>query len=153
MGNLTRLIHTLAICVTIHSVGVKPTVILYTTFIAIVVSHIQRIGRQPGKNTLHSGQSRSSWSAEQGNACCSVYAIPVAYSFLHVPGMYVLWSTLSAEYDMDQPGVVASPARGHLKKWYYVGQTAPAAAESRMLAYRRIVQLYNTTHCCCISYC
>ena len=44
-----------------------------------------------------------------------MYAIPVAHSFLHVPGMYV-WSTLSAEYDMDQPGVVASPARGHLKK-------------------------------------
>ena len=35
---------------------------------------------------------------------------------------------------MDQPGVVASPARGHLKKLYYVVQTAPVAAESRMLA-------------------
>ena len=115
MGNLTRLIHTLAICVTIHNAGDKPTVILYTTFIAIVVSHIQRFGRQPGKTTLHSSQSRSSWSAEQGNVYSSVYAIPVAYSFLHVPGMYA-WSTLSAEYDMDQPGVVASPARGHLKK-------------------------------------
>ena len=115
MGNLTWLIHTLAICVTIHNVGDKPTVILYTTFIAIVVSHIQRIGRQPGKTTLHSGQSRSSWSAEQGNVYSSVYAIPVAYSFVHVPGMHV-WSTLSAEYDIDQPGVVASPARGHLKK-------------------------------------
>ena len=115
MGNLTRLIHTLAICVTIHSVGDKPTVILYTTFNAIVVSHIQRIGRQPGKTTLHSGQSRSSWSAEKGNVYSSVYAIPVAYSFIHVPGMYV-WSTLSAEYDSDQPGVVASPARGHVKK-------------------------------------
>ena len=117
MGNLTRLIHTLAICVTIHNVGDKPTVILYTTFIAIVVARIQRIGRQPRETTLHSGQSRSSWSAEHGNVySSSVYAIPVAYSFLHVPGMYV-WSTLSAEYDMDQPGVVAiSPARGHLKK-------------------------------------
>ena len=33
----------------------------------VVVSHIQRIGCQPGKNysTLHGGQSRS-WSAEQG---------------------------------------------------------------------------------------
>ena len=30
----------------------------------IVVSHIQRIGCQPEKNTLHGGQSRS-WSAEQ----------------------------------------------------------------------------------------
>ena len=115
MGNLTRLIDTLAICVTIHNAGDKPTVILYTTFIAIVVSHIQRFGRQPGKTTLHSSQYRSSWSAEQGNVYSSVYAIPVAYSFLHVPGMYA-WSTLSAEYDMDQPGVVASPARGHLKK-------------------------------------
>ena len=115
MGNLTRLIHTLAVRVTIHNVGDKPTVILYTTFIAIVVSHIQRIGRQPRKTTSHSDQSRSSWSVEHGDVYSSVYAIPVAYSFLHVPGMYV-WSTLSAEYDMDQPGVVASPARGHLKK-------------------------------------
>ena len=97
--------------VTVHTVGDKPTVILYTTFIAIVVSHIQRIGRQRGKTTLHNGQSRSSRSAEQGNVySSSVYAIPVAYSFLHVPGMYV-WSTLSAEYDIDQPSVVASPAR------------------------------------------
>ena len=31
----------------------------------VVVSHIQRIGCQPGKTTLHGGQSRS-WSAEQG---------------------------------------------------------------------------------------
>ena len=115
MGSLKRLIHTLAICVTIHNVGDKSTVILYNTFIAVVVSHIQRVGRQPGKTTLHSGQSRSSWSVEHGNTYSSVYAIPVAYSFLHVPGIYV-WSTLSAEYDMDQPGVVASPARGHLKK-------------------------------------
>ena len=45
--------------VTIHNVGDKPNVILYTTFIAIVVSHIQRIGRQRGKTTLHNGQSRS----------------------------------------------------------------------------------------------
>ena len=60
MGNLTRLIYTLALCVTIHNVGDKPTVILYTTFIAIVVSHIQRIDRQPEKTTLHSGQSCSS---------------------------------------------------------------------------------------------
>ena len=49
MGNLKRLIHTLAICVTIHNVEDKPTVILHTTlFITIVVSHIQRIGRQRG---------------------------------------------------------------------------------------------------------
>ena len=66
--------------VAIHNVGDKPTVILYTTFIAIVVSHIQRIGRQPEKTTLHSssGQSRSSWSAEQGNVYSIVHAIPVA---------------------------------------------------------------------------
>ena len=30
-----------------------------------VVSHIQRVGCQPEKTTLHGGQSRS-WSAEQG---------------------------------------------------------------------------------------
>ena len=33
--------------------------------IVVVVSHIQRIGCQPEKTTLHGGQSRS-WSAEQG---------------------------------------------------------------------------------------
>ena len=49
MSNLTRWIHTLAISVTIHYVGEKPTVILYTTFVAIVVSHIRRIGGQPKK--------------------------------------------------------------------------------------------------------
>ena len=32
----------------------------------MIVSHIQRIGCQPEKTTLHGGQSRS-WSAEQGN--------------------------------------------------------------------------------------
>ena len=42
-----------------YYVGKKPTVILY-----VVVSHIQRIGCQPEKSTLHSGQSRS-WSAGQ----------------------------------------------------------------------------------------
>ena len=49
----------------------------YTTFIAIVVSRIRRIGRQPGKTTLHSGQSRSSWSAEQGNVYSSVVVVVV----------------------------------------------------------------------------
>ena len=49
MCNLTRLIHTLAICVTLYNVEEKPTIILYTTFIAIVVSHLQRIGRQSEK--------------------------------------------------------------------------------------------------------
>ena len=34
-------------------------------FCVVVVSHIQRIGCQPVKTTLHGGQSRS-WSAEQG---------------------------------------------------------------------------------------
>ena len=38
-------------------------VITYVVF--VVVSHIQRIGCQPEKTTLHGGQSRS-WSAEQG---------------------------------------------------------------------------------------
>ena len=33
--------------------------------VVVVVSHIQRIGCQPEKTTLHRGQSRS-WSAEQG---------------------------------------------------------------------------------------
>ena len=99
----------------IHNVREKPTVILYTTFIAIVVSRIQIIGRQPEKTTLHSGQSRSSWSAEQGSLYSSVYAISVVFFFLYVPGIYV-WPTLSAEYDMDQPSVVARPALGHLKK-------------------------------------
>ena len=33
----------------------------------VVVSHIQRISCQPEKTTLHGGQSRCSWSAEQGN--------------------------------------------------------------------------------------
>ena len=80
---------------------------LFLTFSVLVAN--------PEKTILHSGQSRSSWSVEHGNVYSSVYAIPVAYSFLHVTGMYV-WSTLSVEYDMDQPGVVASPARGHLKK-------------------------------------
>ena len=43
-----------------YNVGEKPTVILY-----IYINHIQRIGCQPEKTTLHGGQSRS-WSAEQG---------------------------------------------------------------------------------------
>ena len=34
--------------------------------VVVIVSHIQRIGCQPEKTTLHNGQSRS-WSAEQGN--------------------------------------------------------------------------------------
>ena len=33
--------------------------------VVVVVAHIQRIGCQPEKTTLHGGQSRS-WSAEQG---------------------------------------------------------------------------------------
>ena len=36
-----------------------------TVVVVVVVSHIQRIGCQPEKTTLHGGQSRS-WSAEQG---------------------------------------------------------------------------------------
>ena len=33
--------------------------------VVVVASHIQRIGCQPEKTTLHGGRSRS-WSAEQG---------------------------------------------------------------------------------------
>ena len=101
--------------VTIHKVGDKPTVILYTTFIAIVFLTFSVLVANP-KNLLYTvaNPAPRAWSAEQGNVYSGVYAIPVAYSFLHVPGKYV-WSTLSAEYVMDQPGVVASPARGHLK--------------------------------------
>ena len=38
---------------------------LLVVVVVVVVSHIQRIGCQPEKTTLHGGQSRS-WSAEQG---------------------------------------------------------------------------------------
>ena len=38
---------------------------LFIVVVVVVVSHIQRIGCQPEKTTLHGGQSRS-WSAEQG---------------------------------------------------------------------------------------
>ena len=37
----------------------------FVVVVVVVVSHIQRIGCQPEKTTLHGGQSRS-WSAEQG---------------------------------------------------------------------------------------
>ena len=37
----------------------------FQVVVVVVVSHIQRIGCQPEKTTLHGGQSRS-WSAEQG---------------------------------------------------------------------------------------
>ena len=39
--------------------------------VVVVVSHIQRIGCQPEKTTLHGGQSRS-WSAEQGSTVCQL---------------------------------------------------------------------------------
>ena len=39
------------------------------TVVVVVVSHIQRIGCQPEKTTLHGGQSHS-WSAEQGQCVC-----------------------------------------------------------------------------------
>ena len=38
--------------------------IIFVVVVVVVVSHIQRIGCQPEKTTLHGGQSRS-WSAEQ----------------------------------------------------------------------------------------
>ena len=50
----------------------------------MVVYHIQPIGCQPEKTTLHGGQSRS-WSPEQGN------------------GHHI---------NQDQSGKAASPARG-----------------------------------------
>ena len=40
-------------------------VVVVVVVVVAVVSHIQRIGCQPEKTTLHGGQSRS-WSAEQG---------------------------------------------------------------------------------------
>ena len=40
-------------------------IVLCYVVVVVVVSHIQRIGCQPEKTTLHGGQSRS-WSAEQG---------------------------------------------------------------------------------------
>ena len=45
--------------------------------VVVFVSHIQRIGCQPEKTTLHGGQSRS-WSAEQGkeNKSKSLAAYP-----------------------------------------------------------------------------
>ena len=39
--------------------------LIYSCCCCFVVSHIQRIGCQPEKTTLHGGQSRS-WSSEQG---------------------------------------------------------------------------------------
>ena len=42
-----------------------PVLILLLVIVVVVVSHIQRIGCQPEKTTLHGGQSRS-WSAGQG---------------------------------------------------------------------------------------
>ena len=38
---------------------------VFIVVVVVVVCHIQRIGCQPEKTTLHGGQSRS-WSAEQG---------------------------------------------------------------------------------------
>ena len=45
--------------------GQEQRVVLNFVLVVVVVSHIQRIGCQPEKTTLHGGQSRS-WSAEQG---------------------------------------------------------------------------------------
>ena len=44
---------------------VKARIPSVVVVVVVVVSHIQRIGCQPEKTTLHGGQSRS-WSAEQG---------------------------------------------------------------------------------------
>ena len=58
-----------------------------------VVSHIQRIGCQPEKTTLHGGQSRS-WSAEQGkeNKRKSLAAYPPP----HPPHEYKLLYQISS---------------------------------------------------------
>ena len=110
MGNFTRLIHTLAICVTIHNVPEKPTVIpvnyiyrhrCFSTFSVLLVANPKKL--------LYTVAN----PAPYGVLNREIYT--VAYPFLYVSGMYV-WPTLSAEYGMDQPGAVASPARGHLKK-------------------------------------
>ena len=45
------------------TIPIRSTV--YVVVVVVVVSHIQHIGCQPEKTTLHGGQSRS-WSAEQG---------------------------------------------------------------------------------------
>ena len=41
------------------------SLVVIVVIVVVVVSHIQHIGCQPEKTTLHGGQSRS-WSAEQG---------------------------------------------------------------------------------------
>ena len=48
-----------------HEIYVTFFVVHQFVVAVVVVSHIQRIGCQPEKTTLHGGQSRS-WSAEQG---------------------------------------------------------------------------------------
>ena len=57
--------------------GYHATVCSSVVVVVVVVSHIQRIGCQPEKTTLHGGQSRS-WSAEQGkeNKIKSLAAYP-----------------------------------------------------------------------------
>ena len=58
IDNVTRLIHIRLYVPTIH------LYINVVVVVVVVVSHIQRIGCQPGKTTSRGGQSRS-WSAEQ----------------------------------------------------------------------------------------
>ena len=53
--------------------------------VVVVVSHIQRIGCQPEKTTLHGGQSRSSWSAQ---ACVCVLCFLPIHSGHQVCWMY-----------------------------------------------------------------
>ena len=94
---------------------------MYTVFhfFRLSASHDLRLGMDDMLLALYDhGFERSGKCVvnNNNNVYSSVYAIPVAYFFLHVPGIMYVWSTLSAEYGMDQPGVVASPARGHLKK-------------------------------------
>ena len=99
--------------VTIHNVGASPPLFctlylspsLFRTF-SVLVANAEKL-----LYTMANPAPRGLLNREMYTVVvCTWYALPVAYYFLHVPGIYV-WSTLSAEYDMDQPSVVASPAR------------------------------------------
>ena len=91
MGNLTRLIHTLAICVTMHNVGERPTIItVHYIYRHRCFSH-SAYWSPTRKTILHCGQSRSSCSAEQRNlysslllALCTRYVCMVNTTFSRV---------------------------------------------------------------------
>ena len=98
------------------------TVITYSrvvVVVVVVVSHIQRIGCQPEKTTLHGGQSRS-WSAEQGKEnkrkSLAAYPPPTPHT------------ARSEKINMDQPGKVANPARGQLNQGGNIYSSVPVRA-------------------------